>query len=48
MKCCGWYPDYVWRIFNRQYTSFNENMVHEGVETKPDTEKIFIKDALKH
>ena len=48
MKCCGWYPDFVWRIFNRQYTCFNENMVHEGVETKPDTEKIFIKDALKH
>lgn len=48
MKCCGWYPDYVWRIFNRRYTRFNENMVHEGVETMPSTEKIFIKDALKH
>ena len=48
MKCCGWYPDYVWRIFNRKYTCFNENIVHEGVETKPDTKKVYIKDAIKH
>ena len=48
MKCCGWYPDYVWRIFNRKYTCFNENMVHEGIETKPDTQKLYIKDAMKH
>lgn len=48
MKCCGWYPDYVWRIFNRKYTCFNENMVHEGVETKSDTQKFYIKDAMKH
>ena len=48
MKCCGWYPDYVWRIFNRKYTRFNENIVHEGVETKPDTQKVYIKDAIKH
>lgn len=48
IKACGWYPDYVWRIFNRKYTRFNENMVHEGVETLPDTEKVFIKDAIKH
>ena len=48
MKCCGWYPDYVWRIFNRKYTRFNENIVHEGVEILPDTEKISIKDAIKH
>lgn len=48
MKCCGWYPDYVWRIFNRKYTRFNENIVHEGVENKPDTQKVYIKDAIKH
>ena len=48
MKCCGWYPDYVWRIFNRKYTRFNENMVHEGVTIMPDAEKVYIKDAIKH
>lgn len=48
MKCCGWYPDYVWRIFNRKYTRFNENIVHEGIEIKSDTEKVYIKDAIKH
>ena len=48
MKCCGWYPDYVWRIFNRRYTSFNENIVHEGVEIKNVHKKLYIKDALKH
>lgn len=48
MKCCGWYPDYVWRIFNRKYTRFNENMVHEGIEILSDTLKVYIKDAIKH
>jgi len=48
MKCCGWYPDYIWRVFNRNYTRFNENIVHEGVEIHPDTEKKQIKDAMKH
>lgn len=48
MKCCGWYPDYVWRIFNRKHTKFNENIVHESVEIKVDDEKYYIKNALKH
>ncbi len=48
MKCCGWYPDFVWRIYNRKVTEFNTNLVHEGVNLKNDAEKIYIKDAIKH
>ena len=31
MKCCGWYPDVVLRIFNRNTTKFNDNLVHESI-----------------
>ena len=48
IKACGWYPDYVWRIFNRKYTRFNENMVHEGVEVQKDSDKKYIRDAVVH
>ncbi len=48
VKGCGWYPDYVWRLFNRRHTGFNDNMVHEAVEVKPDSRKVWFKKALKH
>lgn len=48
MKCCGWYPDFVWRIYNKKTTQFNCNLVHEGVILPENAEKHYIKDALKH
>ncbi|MBR6918771.1 MAG: glycosyltransferase family 2 protein [Bacteroidales bacterium] len=48
VKGCGWYPDYVWRLFNRCHTGFNDNMVHEAVEVRPDSRKVWLKKALKH
>ncbi|MBO7466058.1 MAG: glycosyltransferase family 2 protein [Bacteroidales bacterium] len=48
VKGCGWYPDYVWRLFNRRHTGFNDNMVHEAVEVRPDSRKVWLKKALKH
>ena len=48
VKGCGWYPDYVWRLFNRRHTGFNDNMVHEAVEVRPDSHKVWLKKALKH
>lgn len=48
IKACGWYPDFVWRIFNRNYTNFNGNMVHEEVVVPESANRIHIKDALKH
>ena len=48
VKGCGWYPDYVWRLFNRNHTGFNSNTVHEGVEIPEGSRKVYLKDALKH
>ena len=48
IKACGWYPDFVWRIFNKNFTGFNDNFVHESVIIPQDTQKIYLKNALKH
>jgi len=34
IKCCGWYPEYIVRLFNRTQTNYDEAMVHEQVEVK--------------
>lgn len=31
IKHCGWYPDYVLRLFNKNYARFNEKPVHENL-----------------
>lgn len=48
IKACGWYPDFVWRIFNKNFTRFNDNAVHESVKIPLNTEKIYLKGALRH
>lgn len=32
IRHCGWHPDYVVRLFDRQACAFNANLVHESVE----------------
>lgn len=32
IKCCGWYPEYIVRLYNKTQTNFSEAMVHETVE----------------
>lgn len=39
IKACGWWPDRVFRIFNKNHTLFNENLVHESLVIKNDTKK---------
>lgn len=34
IKCCGWYPERIFRLFNKNSTDFNELAVHEKVEEK--------------
>lgn len=48
IKCCGWYPDKVMRLFNRTHTNFNNKMVHESLIIHPDTRKKDLRGALKH
>ena len=48
IRCCGWYPDTVLRLFNRTHTSFNDAMVHESLIMKSGTQKIELSGELKH
>jgi glycosyltransferase involved in cell wall biosynthesis len=46
IKCCGWYPDYVKRLFNRKHVRFNEKLVHESLAAKGRIVKLG--GALRH
>ncbi|MGX3098854.1 glycosyltransferase family 2 protein [Helicobacter sp. 23-1046] len=48
IKACGWSPDFVWRIFNKNFTRFNENIVHESVIIPPNAQKIRLQGHIKH
>ncbi|TKX32070.1 glycosyltransferase family 2 protein [Campylobacter estrildidarum] len=48
IKACGWWPDFVYRVFNKTHTCFNQNLVHESLEIFKNTEKIYLKNGLKH
>lgn len=48
IKACGWWPDHVLRVFNKKHTKFNENLVHESLILYPNTQKIYLKNGLKH
>ena len=48
IKACGWYPDYVLRIFNKKYTSFNDNLVHESLIVPKDANLKKLNLTLKH
>ena len=37
IRHCGWYPDYVRRIYNRRHTDFTNVLVHESVFIKKDS-----------
>ncbi len=34
IKCCGWYPEYITRLYNRSRTNFSDAAVHETVVVK--------------
>lgn len=48
IKACGWHPDYVIRIFNKNYTKFNNNIVHESIILPSDSNLIKLNFGLKH
>ncbi len=48
VKCCGWHPDIVSRLFNRTHTSFSNVMVHESLITHHDTKKCLLDGVLEH
>lgn len=48
IKACGWYPDYVHRIFNKNFTTFNDNLVHESIIIPKDANIIYLNSGIKH
>ncbi len=34
IRHCGWHPEYVVRLFDRERAGFNDKPVHEGIETE--------------
>lgn len=33
IKCCGWYPQYITRLYHRTQTNFSNAVVHETIKT---------------
>lgn len=48
IKTCGWYPDYVLRLFHRGSIRFNENRVHESLEIPKGSVEVKLKADIKH
>lgn len=48
IKACGWSPDFVLRIFNKTYTRFNQNLVHESIIIPTDCQKLYLTSTIKH
>jgi len=48
IKGCGWYPDKILRLYNKQRTGLNDNQVHESVMVKEGMGITDLKGALKH
>ena len=36
IKHCGWYPDYQFRLFRKEYTKVTNRLVHEGFKVEGD------------
>lgn len=46
MKHSGWYPDKVTRLYAREYYQYNDNLVHESLETRNAKVKTLQGDLL--
>ncbi len=48
ISCCGWSPDRVVRIFNRNSTGYCEKQVHESVTLSPNLTVVELDNRLDH
>ncbi|MGY4674685.1 glycosyltransferase family 2 protein [Ursidibacter arcticus] len=48
IKTCGWYPDYVKRMYHRTVVKFNDKQVHESLVIEKDIETIRLKQHFLH
>ena len=47
ITCCGWYGEYIARLYHKEQTNFSDAMVHETVEIKNLTLKK-LQNPIKH
>jgi len=48
VKCCGWSPDIVTRLYNKTYTRFSDAQVHESLIAPPESITKLIDAELLH
>jgi glycosyltransferase involved in cell wall biosynthesis len=48
IKCCGWHPDSVLRLYNKQTTSFTNSLVHETLLIHDRLNVVKLKHSIKH
>ena len=48
IKTCGWYPDYVKRLYHRTQVNFNDKQVHEGLEMPKHVELVKLTHTFNH
>ncbi len=48
IKTCGWYPDYVKRLYNRNEVHFNDKQVHESLDIPKKVKLIRLKGSFNH
>ncbi len=48
IKCCGWHPDRVLRLYNKQTHQFSATLVHESLDHARGTRIVRLRHALNH
>lgn len=48
IKTCGWYPDYVSRLYHRTLVKFNDKQVHESLIIPNGVERVKLKHSCTH
>ena len=46
IRCCGWYPDLVTRLYHRGHTAFSNAEVHESLLLRPQTQRVTLQDGV--
>ncbi len=48
IKTCGWYPDFVKRLYNKQTVRFNDRQVHESLDIPKGVKLRKLKNHFNH
>jgi glycosyltransferase involved in cell wall biosynthesis len=48
IRGCGWSPDWITRLFNRNVTGYNDNLVHESVNIPKELTLLPLHEGLDH